>query len=66
MNIKVTVWLKDGNNVEVTLYNTTLKAESKRYSEAMKYKVISHDGPNTTQLIPVEHISLINLEEVAE
>lgn len=66
MNIKATVWLKDGNNAEITLHNTTLKAESERYSEAMKYQVISHDGSTSTQLIPVEHIAMINLEEVAE
>ena len=66
MNIKATVWLKDGNNAEITLRNTTLKAESRRYSEAIKYQVISHDGPNSTQLIPVDRIALINLEEVAE
>lgn len=66
MNIKVTVWLKDGNNAVIILRNTTLKAESKHYSEAMKYQVISHDGPTSTQLIPVDHIAMINLEEVAE
>lgn len=66
MNIKATVWLKDGNNAEIMLHNTTLQAESRRYSEAMKYQVISHDGPTSIQLIPVEHIAMINLEEVAK
>ena len=66
MNIKATVWLKDGNNAEIMFRNTTLKAESERFSEAMKYQVISHNGANSTQLIPVEHIAMINLEEVAE
>ncbi|MGV3085056.1 hypothetical protein [Enterococcus dispar] len=64
MKVKATVWLKDGNNATMMLSNTTLKAEAERYSEAMKYQVISHDGPTSIQLIPVEHIAMINLEEV--
>lgn len=66
MKVKATVWLKDGSNTTIMLSNTTLKAEAERYSEAMKYQVISHDGPTSIQLIPVEHIAMINLEEVAE
>ena len=58
MKVKATVWLKDGNNATMMLSNTTLKAEAERYSEAMKYQVISHDGPTSIQPVSYTHLTL--------
>lgn len=66
MTVRTTVYLSDGNNIQLTIYGKTIGEVSKMYTKALDRKIISHDGPKSIQLIPTEKIMLVDIEEVSD
>lgn len=69
-DIRVRVYLKNGGDTAMTVYNTSLEDQMKKYSEVLNgdrdSKVLNHIGPNSIQIVPADNIAMVDLEEVAE
>ncbi|MGG5316413.1 hypothetical protein [Enterococcus sp. AZ072] len=69
-SIRAKIYLKSGGDTAITVYDTTLDEQMKKYSDALNgerdSKVVNHIGPKSIQIVPTDNVAMIELKEVAE
>lgn len=69
-NIRAKIFLKSGGDTALTVYDTSLEEQMKKYSDALNgerdSKVLNHIGPKSIQIVPTDNVAMIDLNEVAE